>query len=258
MSQRGANAQVGTVTSVVRATAEPQGVSPHRTRLVDATLACLAAHGTAKTTVEDIARRAGLSRATVYRTFPGGRDEVLAAVVATETARLFSLLGLHLGAADDLEDALAEGLVVASSWLLSHPALTYLIANEPEVVLGHLAFAESEELLATASLFLAPFLARWMAPEEAGRVAEWATRIVLSYTLSPSPFFDLSDRRAARRLVATFVLPGVRALHAAAAASAVVSLTSSAPSADENSSCRVTPSLSPDAPWAPHHQGVLP
>jgi AraC-like DNA-binding protein len=46
--------------------------SPHRVRIIDATLACLARHGTAKTTVDDIARQAGVSRATVYRAFPGG------------------------------------------------------------------------------------------------------------------------------------------------------------------------------------------
>ncbi|MGH9080390.1 MAG: helix-turn-helix domain-containing protein, partial [Acidimicrobiales bacterium] len=61
--------------------------SPQRVRVIDATLDCLALHGTAKTTVDDIARRAGVSRATVYRAFPGGRDEMLSAVVDTEMAR---------------------------------------------------------------------------------------------------------------------------------------------------------------------------
>ena len=52
---------------------------------------------------------------------------------------------------------------------------------------GHLAFDESNRLLTTASRFTAPFLARWMTPTEAERVAEWATRIVLSYAIAPSP-----------------------------------------------------------------------
>ena len=54
---------------------------------------CLAHQGTAKTTVDDIAREAGISRATVYRVFPGGKGEILAAVVDTEMARLFSRPG---------------------------------------------------------------------------------------------------------------------------------------------------------------------
>lgn len=195
--------------------------SPHRVRVVDATLECLARYGTGKTTVDDIARQAGLSRATIYRAFPGGRDEILAAVVDTESARLFSALGLRLGAASDLTEALVAGIVEASSRIRNHPALAYMVAHEPEVVLGHLAFEDSARLIETAARFTAPFLARWLRPAEAGRVAEWATRIVLSYVISPSPLTDLCNPDEAARLVTMFVMPGVRALHRAATAPTV-------------------------------------
>jgi len=65
--------EVDTVVPIAASTAE----SPHRVRIIDGALACLARHGTAKTTVDDIARQSGVSRATVYRVFPGGRDEIL-------------------------------------------------------------------------------------------------------------------------------------------------------------------------------------
>jgi AcrR family transcriptional regulator len=190
-------------------------------RIIDATLDCLALHGTAKTTVDDIARRAGVSRATVYRVFPGGRDEMLSAVVDTEMARLFSALGVRLGGARDLTEALVGGIVEASARIRGHRALAYLVEHEPEMVLGHLAFDESDRLLATASRFVAPFLSRWMSPPEAGRVAEWATRIVLSYAIAPSPRMDLTEPASARRLVEEFVVPGIRALHLAGAGPAV-------------------------------------
>jgi AcrR family transcriptional regulator len=199
----------------------PDQASPHRVRIIDATLACLARHGTAKTTVDDIARAAGLSRATVYRVFPGGRDEVLAAVVDTEMARLFSALGVCLGEAVDLNEALVNGIVEASTRIRGHAALAYLVEHEPEMVLGHLAFDESDRLLATASRFTAPFLARWMTPKEAGRVVEWATRIVLSYAIAPSAQMDLTDPARAAHLVETFVLPGIRSLHEAEANPAI-------------------------------------
>ncbi len=195
--------------------------SRHRDTIIDATLSCLARHGTLKTTVDDIARQAGVSRATVYRVFPGGRDEVLGAVVDTEMARLFSALGVALGEARGLGEALVAGIVEASGRIRGHAALTYLVEHEPEMVLGHLAFDESDRLLVTASRFTAPFLARWMSPPEAERVAEWATRIVLSYAVSPSPDVDLADPLHANRLVETFVLPGIRALHSALTGGAV-------------------------------------
>jgi AcrR family transcriptional regulator len=188
--------------------------SRHRLRIIDATLDCLARHGTIKTTVDDIARQAGVSRATVYRVFPGGRDQILSAVVDTEMARLFSALGVRLGEAVDLTEALVGGIVEASTRIRGHRALAYLVEHEPEVVLGHLAFDESDRLLTTASRFAAPFLARWMSPMEAGRVAEWATRIILSYAIAPSDHMDLCDPVRATHLVETFVLPGIVALHA--------------------------------------------
>ena len=190
--------------------------SPHRVRIIDGTLACLARHGTAKTTVDDIARQSGVSRATVYRAFPGGRDEILGAVVDTEMARLFSALGVRLGNAGDLGSALVAGIVEASTRLRDHAALHFLVEHEPGIVLGHLAFDESDRLLATASKFTAPFLARWMSPDEAERVAEWATRIILSYAIAPSRHLDPCDESDAGRLVATFMLPGIEALQSAA------------------------------------------
>ncbi len=190
--------------------------SPHRVRVVDAALACLARYGTAKTTIDDIARQAGLSRATIYRAFPGGRDEILAAVVDTEAARLFSAVGVRLGESADLEEALVAGIVEASTRIRDHEALAYLVAHEPETVLGHLAFEDSDRLMKAASRFAAPFLARWLRPAQAERVAEWATRLVLSYVISPSSHTDLCEPAHAARFVETFVMPGVRALHRAA------------------------------------------
>jgi len=189
--------------------------SPQRVRIIDGTLACLARHGTAKTTVDDIARESGVSRATVYRAFPGGRDEILGAVVDTEMARLFSALGVRLGNAGDLGSALVAGIVEASTRLRDHAALHFLVEHEPGIILGHLAFDESDRLLVTASRFTAPFLARWMSPGEAERVAEWAARIVLSYAISPSTRLDPCDEVDATRLVTTFMLPGIEALRAA-------------------------------------------
>lgn len=186
--------------------------SPHRVRIIDGTLACLARHGTAKTTVDDIARESGVSRATVYRAFPGGRDEILGAVVDTEMARLFSALGVRLGNAGDLTTALVGGIIEASTRLRDHAALHFLVEHEPGIILGHLAFDESDRLLDTASKFTAPFLARWMSPDEAERVAEWAARIVLSYAISPSSHLDPCNEADATRLVTTFMLPGIRAL----------------------------------------------
>lgn len=186
--------------------------APLRVRIVDGALGCIAAQGVARTTVDDVARAAGCSRATVYRLFPGGKEAILAAVTETETARLFSALGVVMGEAETLEDVLVCGITEAARRIQRHEALTFLTQNEPDVLMPHLAFEHMDELLAAASEFTAPFLGRWIAGEDSKRVAEWAIRIVLSYVSCPSDHFDLTDTKDVRRLVATFVVPGVVAL----------------------------------------------
>ncbi len=167
--------------------------SSTRVRLVDGALRCLARQGIAKTTVDDIAREAGLSRATAYRTFPRGKEDILAAVVETEVARLFSSLAVVMGEAHDLEDMLVAGMVESARQLLSHDALSYLLTYEPGAVLPSLTFAGQDRVLLKAGDLAAPFFARWLEPDQASRAAEWAVRIVLAYCSDQTPATDLTD-----------------------------------------------------------------
>jgi AcrR family transcriptional regulator len=187
-------------------------LSSTRVRIVDATLRCLARQGVAKTTLDDIAREAKFSRATLYRNFPGGKDDVLEAVVETEVARLFSSLAVVMGEASDLEDVLVSGMVEAARRLTTHSAIAYLLLHEPGLILPKLTFADMDQILISAGDFAAPFFGRWLEPDQASRAAEWAVRIVLAYMADPAPDTDLTNPDDTRDLVRTFVLPGILAL----------------------------------------------
>jgi AcrR family transcriptional regulator len=195
------------------AQSEPDSATtPVRIRVIDGAVTCLARQGVAKTTLDDVARAAGCSRATVYRVFPGGKDAVLGAVVDTEVSRFFSALAVRMGAATDLEDVLVAGMTEAATRVSGHPVLEHLLRSEPELVLSQLAFARMDEVLAVTCAFTTPFLGRWLDQAEARRVAEWAARIVVSYLICPADGVDLTDTGDVRRLVRLFVLPGIRAL----------------------------------------------
>src|ERR1700692_1311222 len=99
--------------------------TPARVRIIDGALACIARQGVAKTTLDDVARAAGCSRATVYRVFPGGKDGVLGAVFDTEVARFFSALAVCMGEATDLEDVLVAGMGGAATPGAEDPALQF-------------------------------------------------------------------------------------------------------------------------------------
>jgi AcrR family transcriptional regulator len=188
-----------------------------RERVVVGALACLAAHGLAGTTVDDVAVAAGVSRATLYRAFPGGRDTILAEVVDTELARLFEAVRDAANEAADLDGALASGLQTAAVWLRDHEVLERLMFDEPATLLTHLEFAQMDRTLATASAGVAPLLERFLPSPLAERVAEWASRICLSYVLFPAEGLDLCEREDAARVVARYILPGVEALRAGGA-----------------------------------------
>ena len=91
-----------------------------RERVLAGTYECVARVGIGKTTVEDVARASGVSRATVYRLFPGGRDELLRDTVAWEMARFFARLGAELGEAPDFETFLERALPFAREAVLAH------------------------------------------------------------------------------------------------------------------------------------------
>lgn len=186
--------------------------SSTRVRIVDATLRCLSRQGVAKTTLDDIAKQSGFSRATVYRTFPRGKEAILEGVVETEVARLFSSLAVVMGEAKDLEDVLVDGMTEAAQRLSTHSAISYLLLHEPGIVLPHLTFADMDKILITAGDFAAPFFARWLEPDQASRAAEWAVRIVMAYMADPAPDTDLTNPDDTRELVRRFVLPGILAL----------------------------------------------
>lgn len=200
---------VTTARSALREPAAPPGSQEER--ILDAALVCIARWGLAKTGLDDVAREAGVSRATVYRAFPGGKDALAEAVARSELARFFAAVEGRLAASSTLEDLLVAGMSEAATRISTHGALRALIAFEPDVVLPRLAFDRMDGVLALCTAFAAPHLARFLGEETAGRVAEWATRVVLSYCSWPSVDVDLTDEVSTRRLVRQLFLPALAA-----------------------------------------------
>ncbi|MEY2426982.1 MAG: hypothetical protein QOI61_2554 [Actinomycetota bacterium] len=179
-------------------------------RVVTATLRCIARWGLAKTTLDDVAREAGLSRATVYRIVPGGKESLLVLVSTHELNRFFLSLHEAVQGVDTLEDTLVAGVTTAARHLEHHGALKFMLEHEPEQILPRFAFTNLDRILANVRAFAAPYLEPWLG-DDAGRCAEWVARIVLSYACAPSSEFNLVDEASARRLVRTFVMPSLNA-----------------------------------------------
>ena len=186
-----------------------EGVGTQEQRVIDAALRCIARWGIGKTTLDDVAREASFSRATIYRLFPGGKDALLDAVSRSELDHFFTGLARRFDEATTLEDLLVGGVVYASRAFAGHEALQFVLAYEPELVLPKVAFHHADRVLSAVSAFAAPYLAPHVGADEAPRVAEWVARLVLTYTLAPADGVDVGDEEAVRRLVRTYVLPGL-------------------------------------------------
>lgn len=178
-------------------------------RIRAATLDCIGRWGVSKTTLDDVARQARCSRATVYRMFPGGKDALVQAVARAEVDRVAAAVSARMEAAATLEEVLAAGLAEAARQLTGHPVLVFLLAHEPDMVVPWLAFQRGNQLLRFATALAAPQLARFLDPDGARRAAEWATRVLLAFSLCPAAGVDLTDDAAARRIVTMFLLPGL-------------------------------------------------
>src|SRR3954471_5915001 len=112
-------------------TVEPISSIPEvEARVVDGALRAIARYGLTKLTVDDVAREAGISRATLYRYFPG-RGAVLSAVIAAETERLQQGLDEALGEVTPLAGALTAVAGYGARAFAGHEALQYLLSTEP-------------------------------------------------------------------------------------------------------------------------------
>ncbi len=178
-------------------------------RMVDAALRCVERWGLAKTAMEDIAREAGVSRATVYRVFPGGKDRLVEIVVQHELGRLFHEAASEAEQTETLEELLCVGVGIAMRILTEHAALQYMVRHEPEAVLPLFAFHRLEPLLAEVAELSRPHLGRFLPDDAVRPAAELLARVVLSFTFGPSPAVDPQDPRSIRRLVQTYLLPAL-------------------------------------------------
>jgi len=180
-----------------------------RQRILEATYACVARWGLSKTTIEDAAREAGLSRATVYRYFPGGRDELIDAVVSWQFLLFFVSLYEEVHGATSLEEVLERGLVFARRSLVEHEVLQKMLETEPEVLMPKLT-VESKRTVGLIAGFLVPYLHEHGMAEgvEIHEAADFLARMILSYISSPG-HWDLGDPEQVATLVRTELLAGV-------------------------------------------------
>ena len=169
--------------------------------VLDAALACSHRLGFSKVTIDDICRESGVSRASVYRLFPGGRDVLFEALRVRELHQFFDHVLAEVDGATSAEEIVVSSVVTATSLLQADEHLAMMLSSEPGEALGQLTAAGLPRIIRMATEALSPQLEPLIGQVAAHRLIDLVVRLTVSHFLSPVDSVDLNDATSARQFL---------------------------------------------------------
>lgn len=193
---------------------EDEAADPTRTRILDAALEEAASVGLPRMTVEDVVRRSGLGRMTVYRRF-SRRDDLVEALIARECRRFLVAVAGGLDEGATPEEATAIAFVEAMRFVRAHPLMRRVAERDPGGVLATAA-AHDRLILTMGTDFIAARLAAARPegdPRAIRRTADLVARLFLTHVAmppdDPDPRDDAELHAYARDVLAPLIGLGV-------------------------------------------------
>lgn len=170
------------------------------TAILDAAVVEFERHGFRRVALDDVARRAGISRMTIYRRF-ASRDELVSAVIDRENAALMSGIADELKTAGPQSNYYVEAFTSAIMRFRRHRVLDRMITDEPALALAlaHQHYGAATQRIAGAlrAIFPDGFADR-VGEHAVGALAETILRYALMALLLPGerPLATAADVRA--------------------------------------------------------------
>ena len=196
---------------LLQAFAAAEVVDDTTARVLDAAYEEFSLVGIRRTTMEDVARRAGVSRVTVYR-HVANKDALVEQVLRREFQRYAMDYVAEMQEADRAVDRIVHGYLRTIQAVRSNPLLSKLLAVELDELVASMA-GSAEHVLSLARIFVAHLLRMEQAAGEIADdidvdvVAELMVRVAVSFVLIPSEVVDLDDEEATLAMVRAFLLP---------------------------------------------------
>lgn len=195
------------------AAAEPVSADPHAD-LLDVARDLFARQGFARTTMEDVARAAGLSRITVYRRLES-KEALVEQVVVREFRVYFNQFLTDIAAAHTIEDRVAVGFVSSMTTIRNNPLIRGVMTADPQLVAPTI-LGEDGRTMTMVAQFLAGQLrleqdAGYVdASVDVDLVADLMVRISGSLLMTPSANIDLDDDAQLGDLARRYLVPMLR------------------------------------------------
>ncbi|MGC7094989.1 TetR/AcrR family transcriptional regulator [Amycolatopsis lurida] len=182
-----------------------------RAKVLDAAYEQFCRLGIQRSTMEDVARRAGVSRITVYRRF-ATKDALVEQVVRREFRRYFDQFLVDIEQAETAADRVVLGFVSSLRAIRGNPLIGGLMEAEPDLLVPSMV-NDGGRTLATVRQFVAGQLRREQragtvaAELDADVVAELMVRLSASFLAIPSHVIDLDDDEQLAEVARKFLVP---------------------------------------------------
>ena len=179
-------------------------------RVAAAAFEVFAEYGIRRATIEDVARRAGVSKMTVFRRFQS-KQGLVGVVIAREIRRGMEELDRVWEREQTLEQRVVLGLSFAVNFVRGHALFDRLLRSEPELILplltvdGTAALALYRELI--GQRLRAEVRAGRAAPTDVDQAAEVLARLAISLLLTREGTITLDDDETIVALVRNVLLP---------------------------------------------------
>ncbi|CPZ30401.1 Putative TetR-family transcriptional regulator [Mycobacteroides abscessus] len=189
---------------------------PTGERILEAALQTMLSFGIRRATVDEIARRAGVSHMTVYRRWSNKTDLVLA-VLMREAQAMFSSVDAEIAALDSPEEKLVAGFTGIYWHVHTHPLMRRAVETDPESVLPVMT-SGAGPALDMATTYLAGHVSQSAGDlvDDPYGIAEVFVRLTHSLILAPSPRRELATREDPQQYARRYILPIAQALVPAA------------------------------------------
>jgi AcrR family transcriptional regulator len=184
-----------------------------RERLLDAAEECFDRFGPSRTSIEDVARQAKVSRSTVYRYFDG-RAELLAAAYMRESAAAFDRVKVLMAEPGTFAERVVRVTARAIDSLRSGRWFPMLFNADGAMVTSQ-AIIASKAFYEAGRATMQPFFegaqskGELPADLDLDDFIEWHVRLIFSFTMFDSPI--PRDEISMLRLLDTFIAPPLTA-----------------------------------------------
>lgn len=181
-----------------------------RQRILDSARELYIEFGLRRTTMEDIAKRAGMGRATLYRRF-SDKDQLFQAVIMRDVQRDLVTIEGAIQHLDNALDSLLEAFVQAATLTHQNPLIQRLLQTEPDNVLPFLTI-QFDDIMTFARSYLAEQIKRaqrqnQLSGQPAEHIAELILRLLQSLLLTPSGCIHPGSPDQLRQFADLFLRP---------------------------------------------------